>query len=220
MTASTKVPASRAGGSTPGMPMAGPIAAPRVVGNRRLRTGGIALAVMLLVLGAALSAIALVSASRTASYLAVAKPVAMNQTITLDDLTTVQLSGGAGLTAIPAAQANAVVGLHAAVGLVPGALLVPGDLSNSPLLGPNDAQLALPVRASGLPSGDLAAGQFVTLYVNNAPAGTQPFEVRIVDITIHSDGSALMHIAVPVGQVEDVIQAINTGVSVVLKASR
>jgi hypothetical protein len=220
MTVSTKVPASRAGGSTPGMPMAGPIAAPRVVGNRRLRTGGIALAVMLLALGAALSAIALVSAARTASYLAVAKPVAVGQTITADDLTTIQLSGGAGLKAIPAAQVNAVIGLHAAVELVPGALLVPAELTNKPTLRLDEAQFGLSVKASQLPSSKLVPGQDITLIElgTGAGAGT-PFRARIVDIRMSSDGSAQLYIAVPQDSLSALLPALTSGVAVVLKAS-
>jgi hypothetical protein len=201
------------------MPMAGPIAAPRVVGNRRLRTGGIALAVMLLALGAALSAIALVSASRTASYLAVAKPVAVGQVIVAEDLTTTQLSGGAGLQAIPAAQIAQVVGKHAAVSLVPGALLVVGDLNDKSLLPAGFAQVGLSVGAERLPSGDLKAGDEITLIVmgTGADAGTD-YSAIIVDITAKPDGGALMHVAVPEGKVLGVLQGIAAGVSVVLKA--
>ncbi len=97
---STKVPASRMNGS----PAGGPMPMPRVVGNRRIRTGGIALATMLLAFGAALSGIALVSVAKTSAYLAVAKPVAVGSQIAATDLTTVQLSGGGGLTLIPAVE--------------------------------------------------------------------------------------------------------------------
>src|SRR5262245_14708047 len=114
MTVSAKIPVSRPGGSPSGGGGAGPIAAPRVVNNRRIRTGGILLAVLLLVLGAALSGLALLSATRTSAYLAVAKQVPVGQTVQASDLKTVELSGGQGLEAIPANQINTVVGRRAA----------------------------------------------------------------------------------------------------------
>ena len=207
VSASTQPPAARSHGAGmhAGPPIAGPVPVPRVVGNRRIRGGGIALATMLLAFGAALSGIALVSVAKTSSYLAVAQPVAVGGMITAQDLTTVQISGGGGLTLIPAAEVGGIVGRHAAVSLVPGSLLVPSQLTDKTLVGPDQAQIGITVRANSLPAARLAPGQQITL-VPLSPAGStgddsstsaRSFVATIVDISaVGQDGAVIMHIAV------------------------
>ncbi|HEY1488172.1 MAG TPA: SAF domain-containing protein [Micromonosporaceae bacterium] len=158
---STKVPASRSNGSA-GLPPGGPVPMPRVVGNRRIRTGGIALATMLLALGAALSGIALVSVAKTSSYLGVKQDVAVGSVIQSTDLTSVQLSGGSGLLLIPAAQIRRVVGMHATVELKPGTLLTPSDLNDRSLGNPGDMSVGIVVKSTDVPH-KLAAGEAVIL---------------------------------------------------------
>lgn len=194
MTASTKIPSSRANGA---LVPSGPVPAPRVVGNRRIRTGGVALAVMLLAFGAALSGIALLLVSRTSSYLAVARPVQVGTQLTAADLKTVQLRGG-GLTPIPAAEINAVVGLRASVSLVPGTLLAAADLTNKSLISADEAQIG--IRASNLPASRLRPGDQIQLVPLQAGASstTTTYTATVVDVgTPGNDGGAEMHIAVP-----------------------
>ena len=82
MTVSAKIPSNRTTDPTMNGAGGGPIAAPRVVNNRRVRTGGVLLGVLLLVLGAALSGLALLSATRTSAYLAIARQVPVGKQIT------------------------------------------------------------------------------------------------------------------------------------------
>ncbi len=217
---STKVPASRINGS----PAGGPMPMPRVVGNRRIRTGGIALATMLLAFGAALSGIALVSVAKTSAYLAVAKPVAVGSTIAATDLTTVQLSGGGGLTLIPAVNLTSVVGRHAAVSLVPGTLLSPNQLTDKPLVGSDQAQVGIAVAARNLPAATLAPGEPIVLVPLSAPSAASPdtpreYDATVVDVSaVGGDGSIILHIAIS-ADLAPTIVALNAsgGLAIVLK---
>jgi SAF domain len=219
---STKVPVGRVGGT--GSPLDGPMPMPRVVGNRRIRTGGIALATMLLAFGAALSGIALVSVAKTSAYIAIAKPVAVGSTITPDELTTVQLSGGGGLTLIPAANLNTVVGRHAAVSLIPGTLLSPGQLTDKPLVGSDQAQVGIAVAARNLPATTLAPGEAIVLVPLTAPSTSGPavpheYAATVVDVSaVGSDGSIVLHIAIA-ADLAPTIVALNAagGIAIVLK---
>jgi hypothetical protein len=196
MTVSTKTPTNRASGSPSGGSGGRPIPAPRVVNNRRIRTGGVLLAVLLLVLGAALSALALLSATRTSAYLAVGSHVDIGTKITAQDLTTVQLSGGQGLSAIPASQVNSVIGQYAGVPLVPGTLLSPGQLTNRPIITNNEVEIGLSFPASRLSSANLAAGDRIVLFPLATGPGTQ-FNATVVDVGARaSDGSVGLHLAV------------------------
>jgi len=221
MTVSIKTPANRASGPPSGGSGGRPIPAPRVVNNRRIRTGGVLLAVLLLVLGAALSALALLSATRTSSYLAVGHQVQIGSQITAQDLTTVQLSGGQGLSAIPADQINSVIGQRAAVTLLPGTLVASGELTDQNLVKPNDAQIGISVRSSSLPSATLRAGDQVWLVPLATPtggtAGTVRYDATVIDVgTPGSDGSVALHVAVDANSAPSIV-ATNGGLAIVLK---
>ena len=61
---------------TSGPVTSGPVPAPRVVGQRRVRSGHLGLAVALVAIGGLLAAFAFYAATRTGDFLAVARPVA------------------------------------------------------------------------------------------------------------------------------------------------
>jgi hypothetical protein len=198
MSVSTKTPVSRAAGGAPEPPPR-PIPAPRVVGNRRIRAGGIALAIMLLALGAALSGLALVSASRTTSYLVVARPVSENAQIQDADLSTVELSGGKGLGAIAASYRKSVVGRYATVELMPGMLAIQAEFSATPPLGLNQQNMAVPVAAKSMPAG-IKPGDKITIYANSATDTSASWaDIVIVNVARSGggDGSAVLTVAVP-----------------------
>jgi hypothetical protein len=197
MTVSAKIPASRSANATTAGNGGGPIAAPRVVNNRRVRTGGVLLGVLLLVLGAALSGLALLSATRTSAYVAVARQIPTGKQITAADLSTVELSGGQGLAAIPANQVNSIIGRYASTTLYPGALVVPSELTNTTLVDSNQAEIGIHV--STLPSSSLKPGDRVVLVATGGAPGapTQTFPATVIDIGAPAgDGSVSMHVAV------------------------
>ncbi len=206
MTVSAKIPASRSANATTAGNGGGPIAAPRVVNNRRVRTGGVLLGVLLLVLGAALSGLALLSATRTSAYVAVANNIQAGAKIGPADLKFVELSGGQGLLAIPSAQINTVIGQYAATTLNAGSLVVPSDLSTKTLVGPGQAEISIHVGA--LPSSTLKPGDQVFLVATGAaPGAAAPtYPATVIDMgTPGSDGSVGMHVAVESGSAATIL---------------
>jgi hypothetical protein len=197
MTVSAKIPASRTSGQTTAGNGGGPIAAPRVVNNRRVRTGGVLFGVLLLVLGAALSGLALLSATRTSAYVAVARNIPAGKQITAADLKYVELSGGQGLSAIPAGQVNGVINRYAGTTLYTGTLVVLSELTKTTLINGNQAEILIHV--GGLPSSTVKPGDQVTLVAPSPTPGTagQTYQATIIDFGAPgSDGSVSMHVAV------------------------
>jgi hypothetical protein len=201
----------------------GPVPAPRVLGRRRVRTGGVALAVMLLALGAALSGIALVSVSHTGAYLAVRRPVPIGSEVTAADLTTVRLSGGSGLSLVPARDLDRMVGRRAAVSLVPGTLLVPQALTDRSLLGPGQAQIGIGLKKADLPAAHLAPGDQVMLVPLGDTTSTDtgsPVPATVVDVGAPAvDGTVVVHVAVAADLAAGVVaRNASGGLGIVLKA--
>ncbi|HEY7175269.1 MAG TPA: SAF domain-containing protein [Micromonosporaceae bacterium] len=212
MTVSTKVPTSRGGGPSTGGGPNKPIAAPRVVNNRRIRTGGILLAVLLLVLGAALSALALLSATRTSAYVAMAREVPVGYRVSAQDLTTVEFSGGQGLEAIPASQINSVIGKIAGVTLKRGTLVTDSELTKTSVLPPGYAEIGLSFPASRLSSPSLKAGDQITLVPLGTAAGTSTYPATVIDVGAPgSDGSIVIHVAVRGEDAQTILQASGNG---------
>lgn len=146
-----------------GTPMEAPVAPPRVVRQRRIRPGLLGLAVLLIALGGLGSAFAVTSVRSTGSYLAVARPVDVGHQLTTDDLVTVRVSGGRELRPVPASRLKEVLGLRAAVRLAPGTLLTPNQLTDTPLLGPDQQQIALGLDRSQVPARRLHPGDKLLL---------------------------------------------------------
>ncbi|GIJ29537.1 hypothetical protein Vqi01_46990 [Micromonospora qiuiae] len=144
-------------------PVDTPVAPPRVVRQRRVRPGLLGLAVLLIALGGLGSAFAVTSVRATGSYLAVARTVEVGGVLSADDLVSVQVAGGQGLDPVPADQLADVVGMRAAVSLTPGTLLTMAQLTDEPLLGPGQQQLALGLRAAQVPAPKLRPGDQVLL---------------------------------------------------------
>ncbi|MEV0391968.1 SAF domain-containing protein [Polymorphospora rubra] len=168
-------------------PVDAPIAPPRVVRQRRMRPGLLGLAVLLVALGGLGSAFAVTSVRATGSYLAVARPVTVGSVLSTDDLVTVQVAGGQGLTPVPAGQLDQVVGKRAVVGLAAGTLLTMSQLTDQPLLGPDQQQIALGLAASEVPARKLNPGDRLLLVSTPAKnsEGNAPstrFEATVIDM--------------------------------------
>lgn len=147
---------------------AGPVAAPRVLRQRRVRAGHLGLAVLLVALGGLLAGFAFVTVASTQDYLAVSRQVPIGAVITNNDIAVVQLPASPGLKPIPAAQIRRVVGKRAAVTLVPGSLLTFQQLTDQILVGPGQRQVAVGLKPERLPAKRLNPGDQVTL-VSTAP---------------------------------------------------
>ncbi|EXG80716.1 SAF domain-containing protein [Cryptosporangium arvum] len=147
----------------------GPVPAPRVVGQRRVRTGHLGLAVALVAIGGLLAAFAFYAATRTGDFLAVARPVAAGATITEADLAVVQVNSAAGLTPLAASQRGSVVGKRAKVSLVPGTLLTADQLTDTELVGPGQQQVGVGLKPEQMPASQLRPGDKVRLVALAAP---------------------------------------------------
>lgn len=163
-----------AGSPTPTVPAtpvtsAGPVSAPRVVGQRRIRAGHLGLAVALIAVGGLLAAFAFYAATRTGTYLAVARPVTAGATVTDADLVSVQVNSAVGLSPVAASQRGQVIGKRAKVSLVPGTLLTRAQLTDTELVGPGEQQVGIGLKPERMPARKLSPGDTVQLVATDDP---------------------------------------------------
>ncbi|MGK5520427.1 SAF domain-containing protein [Micromonospora sp. URMC 107] len=193
-------------------PVDAPVAPPRVVRQRRMRPGLLGLAVLLIALGGLGAAFAVTSVRATGSYLAVARPVEVGRQVSADDLVPVQVAGGQGLSPVPAGRLDEVVGKRAAVSLTPGTLLTMAQLTDDPLLGPGQQQLALGLGPAEVPARKLHPGDKVLLVStpdgdDDRPAGAATrFEATVIDtVTSDDDDEVVVYLALAVRDVPAVV---------------
>lgn len=163
-------------------PVDAPVEPPRVVRQRRMRPGLLGLAVLLIALGGLGAAFAVTSVRATGTYLAVARPVSVGTALTADDMRSVQVAGGVGLSPVPASKINEVIGKRAAVTLVPGTLITMDQLTDKPLLGPGQQQVAIGLKPNQVPAKELRPGDKVLL-VSTPPQNASTGEVRTSQAT-------------------------------------
>ncbi|MCZ7440403.1 SAF domain-containing protein [Micromonospora sp. WMMC241] len=197
-----------------GTPVEAPVAPPKVVRQRRIRPGLLGLAVLLIALGGLGAAFAVTSVRSTGSYLAVARPVEVGQQITADDLVPVRVSGGRELRPVPANRMKELLGLRAAVRLTPGTLLTPTQLTDAPLLGPGQQQIALGLESARVPARELHPGDKVLLVstpdsgANGTEAtrgGGTRFEATVIDTATPENDDVVVYLALAVRDVPAVV---------------
>ena len=182
-------------------PVDAPVDPPRVVRQRRTRPGLLGLAVLLIALGGLGAAFAVTSVKATGSYLAIARPVAVGTALTADDLTTVQVAGGQGLAPVPSTRIDEIVGKRAAVALTPGTLLTLGQLTDKPMLGPGQQQIALGLKLSQLPAKRLNPGDKVLLVGtpdrdDDRPDAVTRYDATVIDSSAPDKTSWVLYLAV------------------------
>ncbi|MEU5903721.1 SAF domain-containing protein [Micromonospora sp. NPDC047527] len=188
-----------------------PVSPPKVVRQRRVRPGLLGLAVLLIALGGLGAAFAVTSVRATGSYLAVARPVEVGREISAADLITVQVAGGQGLNPVSAGRLDEVVGKRAAVALVPGTLLTLGQVTDAPLLGPGQQQIALGLKTAQVPARELHPGDKVLLVStpdDNAAGATAVgtrFAATVIDMVSPTDNERVLYLALPVRDVPAVV---------------
>ncbi|RKN48284.1 SAF domain-containing protein [Micromonospora endolithica] len=193
-------------------PVDAPVSPPKVVRQRRMRPGLLGLAVLLIALGGLGAAFAVTSVRATGSYLAVARPVEVGRTVAADDLITVQVAGGRGLAPVSAGRLDEIVGKRAAVSLVPGTLLTDDQLTDDPLLGPGQQQLALGLDPAEVPARTLHPGDKVLLVStpdsdDDTPAGVATrFTATVIDTAPTGNGDkSVVYLALAVRDVPAVV---------------
>ncbi|MFE0588768.1 SAF domain-containing protein [Micromonospora echinospora] len=193
-------------------PVDAPVAPPKVVRQRRMRPGLLGLAVLLIALGGLGAAFAVTSVRATGTYLAVARPVAVGSVLSADDLMSVQVAGGQGLKPVAAAEIDDVIGKRAAVTLTPGTLVTPAQLTDKPLLGPDQQQLALGLKPSEVPARTLRPGDKVLLV--STPTKTNDgrttssatrFTATVIDSDSPETSTVVVYLAVSVRDVPAVV---------------
>ena len=189
------------------IPVPAPVAPPKVIRQRRMRPGLLGLAVLLIALGGLGAAFAITSVKATGSYLAVARQVPQGTALTADDLVTVQVAGGAGLAPVPASQQAQVVGKRAAVSLLPGSLLTMSQLTDKPMLGAGQQQVALGLRANQVPARRLLPGDKVILVgtpEKGAPPSVTRYDATVIDMALDR-GNATVYLALRAADVAAVV---------------
>ncbi|MDG4774160.1 SAF domain-containing protein [Solwaraspora sp. WMMD792] len=176
-----------------------PVTPPKIVRQRRVRPGLLGLAVLLIALGGLGSAFAVTSVRATGSYLAVARDVSVGTVLSADDLVTVQVAGGQAIKPVPASQLDQVVGLRAAVALVPGSLLTPAQLTNEPMIGPDQQQIALGLRADQVPARRLNPGDKLILVGtptrNASENAVTRFDATVIDVAADDRSGVIAYLA-------------------------
>jgi hypothetical protein len=120
-----------------------------------------------------LFAVAGLRADPAVPVLAVARPVAAGEVVAGADLRVVDVVADAGVELVAASQRDAVVGRRAAVPLVAGSLLSPGQLGAAASWPPvGRSVVAVPVATGRVPAG-LSAGSAVSVLLFGDGAGGQ-----------------------------------------------
>jgi hypothetical protein len=150
----------------PGRPSL-PAPPPAPVGRlpRRRRWGLVAVGVVLVVVGAVVAYLLVVTAGVTHSYLAVRRDVPYGAAIGPDDLTVVNVNPAAGLQPIPVSRRSRVIGKHAATDLVPGTLLTQAQLTDRTVPAPGEHLVGIELKPAQVPARTLKPGDAVALVI-------------------------------------------------------
>ncbi len=167
--------ATRAGGVTPNSrldtaPARPPTSERLPLPSRRRRPGLAALAVMLVVGCSAVSASLVLNSGDTTAVLTVVRAVPAGHVLAQADLGTADISG-AGLTAVGASSRDDVVGMTAAVDLLPGTLLSDAMVTREPVPASGQAVVGLALKPGLLPEAELKPGTSVMLVRLASPVG-------------------------------------------------
>jgi hypothetical protein len=183
-----------------------------------------ALAVLLIVGGALISAYLVMVSGQRVPVISIAQPVAAGQRIPASALREVQVSATGGLDYIPWADRAKVTQTFATVTLVKGALLTNGMLSTASSVSKGYVVVGLALKPGQLPAGGLQPGDRVALYAVAsqggqsgaqtgtvlAPAATVFDVVRPGQNDIQAD-QVSVSVTVPVDQAPQVTQASSAG---------
>ncbi|SNT33720.1 SAF domain-containing protein [Actinacidiphila glaucinigra] len=175
-TARSVSPASAAAPTASAGPQAGPVAAPRMVRQRRRRPGLIALSVALIAAGGLSGAVLYSRSGHRTPVIVVARDVPVGSRITEADLATASIALDSAVRSVKASRAGGLVGQRAATDLKAGSLLAPSQVTDQSLLGPGEQLVGVSVKPSQLPATPLVPGEKVLIVStpdsNGAPSRT------------------------------------------------
>lgn len=210
---------------TSGRPSLGTAAGQRLPVPRRERKPAMAaLAVLLIVGGALVSAYLVMASSRRVPVISVGQPVAAGQQIPASALQEVQVSATGGLDYIPWGDRGKVTQTFATVTLVKGALLTNGMISTDTSVAKGTVVVGLALKPGQLPAGGLQPGDRVALYAvasQGGQSGAQSGSVLAPAATVYDvvqpgandvqSDQITVSVTVPVGQAPAVTQASSAG---------
>jgi hypothetical protein len=192
--------------------------------HRRRRPAMIALAVAMAGTGALISVAAYRHADHGVPVVLVTAPVPAGAPITSADLSQATVTVPSGLQVVPAAQLGQVVGAIAAVGLRPGTLLAPGDLTTRQPPAPGLQLVPVAVKPSLLPASGLSPGDHVLFVATPGDQGAAgsgdaapalatsvPAEVAAVNAVTDQDGFDVVDLLVRTASGPAVAQQASTG---------
>ena len=163
--------------------------------------GRIAAGVVVLATSAVLAVLVYGNLGHRAPALAAARAVDPGQVITDADLKVVNVATDPGAAIVPASDRSRIVGRRATVGLVPGALLAPGSVSDGPSLPAGSTLVGTVLKPGQYPIG-LREGDAVEVFIagGDSSSSGSPGAVTatVAAISSHSgpDGTAVS-LAVP-----------------------
>lgn len=130
---------------------------------RRWTPKGLALAVILIVLGGLVVMIGLQHFAQRDSVLVVSKSVAVGSRITSADLTTAKITTDAAIKPISSSDRDQVVGKYALVDLAAGSTLTRSQVGTSDGFTTGQVLVPLPLKQGQMPARGLSPGQHVTI---------------------------------------------------------
>ncbi|MBO4140174.1 SAF domain-containing protein [Micromonospora tulbaghiae] len=187
-------------------PVAAPYAIPRVAPQRRWRPALVWLAVALVAAGGLIAVAVLRKVGTTAEYLAVNTRVEVGSVIDRSDLSTVRITADPALKPIRASDTDDVIGMYAAVAMVPGTLLTQAQLTDTAVPGQGQQLVGLSLPQERMPAERVKPGADVLLVVtaDDGPVSNQqqtaaPISIKatVVDVrTGAKEGTTLLNVAV------------------------
>lgn len=190
---------------------------------RRRKPAMIALGVVMAGTGALMSVAVYRHADHEVPVVLVTAPVPAGAAITSADLSQASVTVSSGIQVIPAAQLGQVVGEIAAVGLRPGTLLAPGDLTSRQPPAPGQQLVPVAVKPALLPASGLSPGDhllFVPTPGDQGAAGSAgvssitapvPAVVAAVNAATDQDGFDVVDLLVRATSGPAVAQQASTG---------
>jgi hypothetical protein len=171
----TTPPPGSVSASIPGQsgPAAPPVAAPRIVKQRRRRPGLIALSVALIAGGGLAGAVLYTASGQRTDVVVVAHDVPIGSQITQADLSRASIALDPNVKAVAASKAQSLVGQRAAVDLKAGSLLSPAQVTRQTLVGSGQQLVGVSLKPSQLPTTPLSPGQKVLVVSTPDPNTVQ-----------------------------------------------
>ena len=217
----------------PGGPAAQPVAAPRMVKQRRRRPGLIALSVALVAVGGLSGAVLYTASGQRTAVVVVARDVPVGSQITKDDLGQASIALDPAVKSVKAAKAASLVGQRAAVDLKAGSLLAPSQVTKESLVGPDEQLVGVSLKPSQLPATPLKPGQKVLVVSTPDPdaastsstgSDSAPKTLQATVVAVGkpatSTGIVVIDVAVPATDGPALASRVATGDVAVIVASR